>query len=250
MIFLPKAAGEIKPIPGSISPSQIVTAQKCLRKWAFRQLARIKAPEGPAQKFGGEVHTHAENWLTFGTPPPQTTKAGRLTAEGIPHLPRPGIATCELGFNFVFAGVPWLGYLDAYWTDQDGAHVLDHKTTARPDLAIKAETAGEDPQHILYSLAALVLTPGASIVLRRWLIYPTDGKRNVYPVDTSSDVRTVVTGAERLAELGRKLYQIRLTIGQTSAQWVDDSIPCDPKSCDLTGVNCDYSELCNMKGDR
>lgn len=242
-----------------ISPTQLRSARGCLRRWAFKSIAKVPYEPGPAAQFGLAGHGHAEHWLLTGTPP-DNSPPGRLMAEGIPHLPRPGTAHVEIDFtgrrriegappNPIWVeGVPFVGWID--WLDQveDLPRVGDHKFTGRPDLALTPTTLREDEQGILYPFVAGQLWPHRPrAVYSRWLYYPKT-KANVFPVDDCRPLDEIVDALHvRILPLAKQLYAIRQRVGTQSIAWVGAEIPCSPDACDWTGVRCDFAHLCSKE---
>lgn len=237
-----------------ISPSQIVSFQKCPRKWALKSLAKIPYEPGPAAQFGITGHGYAEAWLLRAEAPPQDAP-GRLMSEGIPYLPRPGTALVEIDFlgqrnrrgnALEIDGLPYLGYLDVLSLHEGRPRVTDHKFTSRPDLAHTVDTLRKDPQGILYPLVASILL-GSDGAHSRWLYYPRTG-RNVFPVD---DYRTIgelhAAFHEYIVPTARLIKAYRDVAPTHDSAWVQLNVPCNPNICDWSGKWCDYGHICTMR---
>jgi hypothetical protein len=260
-----------------ISASQLSSARKCPRKWAYKSIAKVPYEPGAAAKFGIEGHAQAERWLATGEPPDQLTAAGRLATEGIPFLPRPGEALVEVDFSgatgrgrpnpVIYDGIPFVGYIDALAVVDGHPLVIDHKFTRSPQYALTVEPActcggaphdehcqprellRENEQGIMYPFFAARLLGERDRVSSRWIYYPRN-KQRVFTVDDCVGVDELTeTMHSRIIPLARLLHGIRQRAPSRSVEWVGSAVPCDPKACDWVGKFCDYADLCQFRND-
>lgn len=139
-----------------VSASQIATWRLCKRKWAYSRTR--PRTENKWAMFGSRAHTIAEAWLTYATPPSMDTDEGRCVLAGLGHLPMPGTACVEQGFEFEFDGVIYVGRIDFLHAYTPGQLVIvgDHKTTGDFRYAMTTDTLRGDPQWTLYGVWAAV----------------------------------------------------------------------------------------------
>lgn len=173
-----------------LSASQIDLFTDCRRKWAYRYIAGIKAPPHPSAALGSRVHKVLEDWLTSSVLPDETTVEGSIARAGLHNLPPPYIAETEGKREFQTpGGTEWVGYVDAFFFERDGAPVaptyalptdtpviLDHKTTADFGYAKNADSLKTDPQAVLYAYDTLNTYPHPHVDLR-WVYYRTKKNR-------------------------------------------------------------------------
>jgi hypothetical protein len=239
---------ERTPVAWGVSASALKSFTACPRKWAFKAIGKVPIIPGPALVFGTAMHAEIEKYLTDGTVPNQLTKEGRLAFEGIPFLPRPGVATIEKHFTFTRADptgpVEFMGYVDV-WTSTG---VIDHKSTSNPAFALSSSALRDDVQAVLYSAAWLTEHPAADATELRWLYYPKS-KARVFPVDARL---TRTETEERLAPLipaGALMRDLRAgAAGLSDSERIErcNEIPCNPGSCEFVGRFCDFIHLCKI----
>lgn len=139
-----------------ISPSALATYRLCPRKWGWRRLNGIKAPQHPSASKGEAVHKHLEDWLRDGKAIPNT-ETGRLAMKLLDTLPPPGVGVVEDKIEFEFEGVTYHGKIDLTWENEDRLTIRDHKTTsdlkwAKDECACPEECPSHaDEQAVIYS---------------------------------------------------------------------------------------------------
>lgn len=81
----------------AIYPSEINTARRCWRKWAFQYLMRApRGEESPNQILGNETHELFDAWIKIGQPPiPERSLADDLLVAALPYLPAPRTGQSE-----------------------------------------------------------------------------------------------------------------------------------------------------------
>ncbi|NJN63639.1 MAG: hypothetical protein HC882_01355 [Acidobacteria bacterium] len=170
-----------------ISPSQATLFTECQRKWAFRYLEKVEAPQNAYAALGERVHKVLEDWLLFATPPDtyetfqvedkgrvSTHYPGRIAYAGMHHLPRPGT---PMDVEFAFRLKGWTGKIDLGYEKQHDDHgrvhvVHDHKTTTNLNYAKTPDDLKSDAQGLIYAFVALEAS-GAPHVLDQWVYYQT-----------------------------------------------------------------------------
>lgn len=144
------------PAQFTVSPSQISTSRMCERRWALDKLAGIRTPDAPSAALGKEVHEALEKWLTDGTTPDSTTRAGAIAMAGLNELspvPSPQLplgTIIENEFEFEYGGITWTGRKDLEYRNDGRLAIRDHKTTSDFRYAKTAEQIKDDPQGIIY----------------------------------------------------------------------------------------------------
>lgn len=214
-------------------------------------------------QFGIDGHGEAEGWLLHGTTPDQSKEYGRLAADGIPFLPKPGTCHVEIGLDgktrveggppgFVeIWGVPYVGYLDVLTVEEGEPLVIDHKFTGRPEFALTVDTLRKDEQGIMYPFFASLLLPGSAYVRSSWIYYPRGSKRKVFPVKDRRSVQDIHQAfAREIHPRALQLHQIKQAAPTgPSIAWVNQALPCDPGACDFTGVYCDFANHCSFRNE-
>lgn len=144
------------PAQFTVSPSQISTSRMCERRWALDKLAGIRTPDAPSAALGKEVHEALEKWLTDGTTPDSTTRAGAIAMAGLDELSQVPSPQLPLGtiieneFEFEYGGITWTGRKDLEYRNDGRLAIRDHKTTSDFRYAKTAEQIKDDPQGIIY----------------------------------------------------------------------------------------------------
>lgn len=160
------------------SASQVSTFRDCRRKWAFKTIDKIEAPPNKYAEMGSRIHKKLETYLTTGLlGDPLTDDDFKIILPGIKYLPRVGTATVEEYIKIPTDYGPFIGYIDAQFTDDQGRHVnIDHKTTSALKWALTPEKLKSDTQSVAYAKYALDKT-GADSVVNRWVYYQRNAKR-------------------------------------------------------------------------
>jgi len=132
----------------SISASQVSKHDECRRAWWFQYVMGLPVPQKASAALGEAMHLQLENYLNDGTPPDESTPAGRIAKAGLKFLPKPGTVFTEVPMSskkkreddpdpdvplpgnmpkLIIAGMPVNGFIDVL--DLSGPHpvVIDHK---------------------------------------------------------------------------------------------------------------------------
>lgn len=253
---------EPTPLSLTLSASQVGTWNECQRKWAWKYVAKIPAPQHASAALGSRVHGHLERYLESGTPIQFTGADGRpdeaaeIAASGIHLLPPPKSGMVERKFDLdlklgSFVGprgtlpkVMVTGRKDFERIGDDGRpEVWDHKTTSAERWAKTPEDLLEDVQAGIYGWEALQKFGGASVSLR-WVYYRTRGARKAW-----------IVPAEMSREHADRLFDQFLVVSKdiaTTLVSVDKdgpdgplSLPPTPSACEGFG-GCPYRGLCNL----
>jgi hypothetical protein len=227
-----------------VSPTQVKAWGECPRKWGFRYLDGIKTPQGAAAALGTEVHGILEDYLTNGKAPDVGTKAGKIAAAGLEHLPGPGECEfVETQLLFDWEGILFRGFVDVVWTGADGVPVVsDHKTSSDPKKWGLSEAALPfDVQSLIYATWLLDLVDAPMVDLR-WTYFRTRGKAIAFPVDariTREDARQ--NFKERVEPNAREIIAAVETHQETGA--LAGTLPANPSACGNYG-GCDFAVYC------
>lgn len=161
-----------------LSASQVQLYKDCKRKWAYRYLEGIKAPQHPSAELGSRVHEVLEAWSRDGTAPKldevyvtqdgRKHRPGRIAAAGLPFLPRPGQGDTEKRIEVHWAWAYFRGYIDLL----DDYRIFDHKTTSDFRWMKTEDELRQDIQSAIY--AAHVLSKWGHAELR-WTYIRTRG---------------------------------------------------------------------------
>lgn len=195
--------------------------------------------ETDAQRFGTKLHAIAEKFLLTRETPDQSCKEGRLFNEGIPHLPKRKLLPNEIEgeVNFVFEGVPWIGYYD--WKLFVEREIGDHKTSSDPKKW--GLTSAELPTNL--QACTYAYDSGWPETNLRWVYYSKKSS-NAYPVlatvgrQQATDVLGKFVSTTKEMQKLFDAHPTQLTVAQLN------EIPNDPNACDYTGRNCDFASSC------
>jgi PD-(D/E)XK nuclease superfamily protein len=146
----------------AVSPSQMKTADDCLRMWGYQQIDGIRSPGSAGTELGTLTHAQLERYFqSIGTIYPDATAlAGRIANSGLALLPKPRPLSPEwpgpeFQFNFTVDGCDFRGTIDLPYVDDGVAVVLDHKTLKDFRYCETSESLKVAYQRIIYSVAAL-----------------------------------------------------------------------------------------------
>ena len=167
-----------------VSASQISKFSSCPRKWAYSRIHR--EPPTKATEFGTLAHKHAEDWLTLGTPPPQTPE-GKCIIGGLEYLPLPKTPGLKVEHKFSMSLdeqggisdtgiVDYIGQIDFIYGYDPGRIIVigDHKTTSDLRWVKTEDELSNDPQRIVYAYWAVVAYD-VDYVAAHWNYYPKRG---------------------------------------------------------------------------
>lgn len=239
------------------SASQIATFRDCRRKWAFKTIDKIDGAPNAYAELGTLIHHYLEQYLQDGSLPGgqevllTVEKRGKgipytgddilaIMLPGLKHLPKPGIAIPEEGFEIDLGELGTLvGYIDAQFVDCGVPVTVDHKTTSGLQWALTGEELREDPQGVIYSVYAMEKS-GLDTVKCRWIYYLTDPKK----------ARSKKTEVEiRLTDLAKSWQNIIVDVQEMKR--LRDSgvkaagVPYDARACDKYG-GCPYRTICGL----
>lgn len=139
-----------------ISPSQIDTAQLCLRKWGYLKLDKLQAPSNKSAQLGTDSHEVLEHWQRDGRAVDLTTDVGKIVSSGLKYLPQPGTLRTEHDFKYDTGKVVFQGRMDLRGQATDRVQtVWDHKTTSNFTWVKRPEVLRKDSQAVIYAQAAL-----------------------------------------------------------------------------------------------
>jgi hypothetical protein len=231
-----------------LSASSYKLARRCLRRWAYKEIAKRREPEDSAKLFGTHAHAQAEAFLRDGTAPDLATKEGRLFLESLPHIPRPGIALVEHPFAFEIDGAWFWGMID--WVDLATETKGDHKFVGSLDYAETPESLLEDPAAVLYTLAL----PSFVVTRLRW-IYNLKRKRRDQvcsnPVDAEMHIlRALEYTRKHLVPAWHLLDGIRSIFAglePDAALPLLEAIPCNPRDCLAFNRPCPHMAYCSRE---
>jgi len=231
----------------ALSPSQVSTAKRCLRKWAFQYIAKLPRVETPALAFGKKLHAYAEDWLLHEQPPDNTTPEGRLFLEGIPLLPRPRAPGMhvEKHLALVFEDIKWHGYKDVEIDEWRGMPcVIDHKTSADPERwGLTKATLPNDLQAALYGLHGL----DGDVRWLRWLYYDKKHK-SAYPVDVELLRSQLEDALGAHVPIARKILTLKSELSARPDLVAEcNRLEHNPSDCGGTGRGCDFARECNLR---
>ena len=80
----------------SISASQVSKHDECKRAWWFQYIMGLPVPQKASAALGEAMHAQLEKYLNDGTPPDESTPAGRIAKAGLKFLPKPGTVFTEV----------------------------------------------------------------------------------------------------------------------------------------------------------
>ena len=255
-----------KPDTLAISATSLGTAKTCLRKWAYRYIAKLPAKPGQWKDFGLVVHKIFERYYQDGAWPgdvcgaacphwspsfEQCWLAGAVTRAGSHCLylkERQVASKMETALPYFRAhrflterkvyietdhpGVVVMGIADLQAAD--APYLWDFKTTGSLKYALSADELAADNAAIIYSQAYALLF-GRYPELH-WVYGQRDGKK-VAEVKTYADMSQwdrIVNEAEVLLDLWRR-------------QIPPEQMAATPRGCRDYG-GCDYREVCPVSG--
>lgn len=228
--------------PGVVlSASQIERYDLCKRRWAFEYIAGIRPPPHPSAKLGLEIHHELEHWLRSARPPNKDTKAGRIAARMIKHLPPPGTGTVERDFYFTTKnGHHYTGFIDWSGVFESWPTTIDHKSTSNLQNAKTEVNLHNDVQAALYTLAGCAGF-GTDEMQLFWNYGCTTGRdAEVRPVKTRVKLSVVSEKFERIIEpTAAEMIELRVQAPDPM------SFPPTSSACGAFG-GCPHQQRCNL----
>jgi hypothetical protein len=234
-----------------LSASQISTFMDCQRKWAFKYIEKLEAPQHPSAALGQEVHERQLGpYLLEGREFDFTRSSGEIANELrtlIPVARTPGL---QVERQFMIpspSGDFWyVGYLDLWAPDSavvpgmtGGAPLVgDFKTTSNLAYAKTPETLKTDTQAQLYA-AAMMVEEEANELDLVWFYTRTRRPYRGQRVHLRVGGSHVADQFARIDAVGRELFSTR------SASPRPDDLPPSVRMCDAYG-GCPYRHKCNL----
>lgn len=212
----------------------------CPHKWGQEEILGVEQPPSDATDLGSEFHRELEHWLGKRKPPSQITLAGRMAREAMKNLPMP-IVNVEREVNFEYGGVQYQGHIDADWLEGDVIRYHDHKSTSSLGWAKTEDDLREDPQHIIYGKALLLLTPSARSVHASWQYTETKAPHHQLLVQIRRRPQEVERDMQALHEtVGLPMWRIlehreRVQFSPHELQKLADSLPKNFSHCSAYG---------------
>lgn len=202
----------------NVSPSQITTADRCLRRWWWQSVKGFKSPPTDATIFGGNVHSQIEYAIThYGKwDPAADVAAVRVGREAYQAL------TKELGPVYAGPGhlvehdwslpnsseqpLPARGRIDLVMESANA--IIDWKTTASLRYVKSSDELDADPQVIMYT-DAMVRAGKIKLPANFYHVYTTTkGKPAALVVRTAVTADKLAIGRFKLATTMRRMQSI------------------------------------------
>ncbi len=256
----------------AVSPTEIEDMVLCPRKWAWRQIDKIRFPSHPSAAFGTAVHDQLERWFKKGIRPDANTDPGRVAESCLHFWPVSLVSETEFWISVVVDGVSYRGRQDiesvadpaqemfeAYGNGPQECGYLvpvvgDFKTTGKMEYAKDADTLLSDPQAMIYLAASMERNDATEGVLR-WTYMKRPEGAEIIPTKAGQEKRKVfksqkcsaVAGKEHvfgfiskyLNPLVRQMNRLR----KLNARAL--SLPPDANACGAFG-GCAYRDMCKL----
>lgn len=233
------------------SASQINKYRECSRKWAWRYIAGLPDPAGPAAALGTECDdTQLQPYLRDGRPFDLSRPSGEIVEAGRHLLPEPKACGLEVQKHFIIpsptsSGFSFQGYLDLWlpgggMPEIEGAVpvVADFKTTGNWKYAKTAEHLKTDVQAQLYATWAMWST-GARVIDLVWIYFATKPPRKA----KRTHLRVLSD------DVADQFLAINATAAEMHDVWLNVSDPCElppnTDACESFG-GCPYRANCNL----
>jgi hypothetical protein len=202
----------------NVSPSQIATANQCLRRWWWQSVKGHKAPDTPATLFGGAVHAaieyriHNNRWNPDedGEVLRRAMPAYEALTQFVHAHPRGAVGDLvEEGWAIASDAdypLPSRGRIDLVMPSLN--IVADWKTTSSMRYVKTANELARDPQIILYS-DALVRDKKLKLPLRFFHVYTlTKGKPGTQVVVTQVTEESLKIGRKHVAATMQRMVDV------------------------------------------
>lgn len=175
------------------SVSQVTTAKRCMRKWAFGSIYHDYEPQTQDASEGEELHMHHQLWFQNGLKYDAATPLGLLASKGLPFLPDRLLddPVSEAVINVTVGAHTYRkNKIDLHWNSPAGPCVADYKkakdeATMRR-FGLNKQTLRADLQANLYGYWVMKKF-GYDFVHLRWL-YHLVKEVEVVPVDLVLDL--------------------------------------------------------------
>ncbi len=246
-----------------LSASQITTFDEradggCQRKWAFKYIAKLPDPPGPAAELGTDTHTQLAAYMGAGVPLNFARESGYIAAPVLPFLPPPKSNGLIVEKRFEF-GAPgrkdygFMGYIDLWLPKggmplDDGATVnptvVDFKTTSNWRYAKTPETLATDVQAMLYATWAM-FESGARVADLVWPYMATKGARKAKRVHLQVTGAHVAEQFTAINETAAAIMAVRGSVVAGFEQEFPLTLKANPLSCESFG-GCPFRSKCNL----
>jgi PD-(D/E)XK nuclease superfamily protein len=231
----------------AVSPSQMKTADDCLRMWGYQQIDGIRSPGSAGTELGTLTHAQLERYFqSIGTIYPDATAlAGRIANSGLALLPKPRPLSPEwpgpeFQFNFTVDGCDFRGTIDLPYVDDGVAVVLDHKTLKDFRYCETSESLKVAYQRIIYSVAALRHFD-TDLSRADWIYYgtipPHPSKTVTYGPEPADETLGLFT--DLVLPKAKELVRLR--------KFKSTDLPQNFQSCGKYG-GCSFRERCHGVG--
>ncbi len=250
------------------SASQIETFEGCLRKGAWKYVARIQAEAGPAAALGTEIDDEQlQPFLRDGRPLDFSRPSGEIAQSILRYLPPAG--SCDFGgvglvqAHFEIPSPTWIdgthcglgfqGFTDL-WAPNGGIElpegvpltvngrtppaVVDFKSTGDLKWAKTETDLKSDVQAQTYAFTAMYLT-GSPVVDLVWLYMRTKGARQGKRVHLRVYADEVAKQFTSIDERARRIHALKKVVTDPL------DLPPTPTHCDAFG-GCPYRDRCNL----
>lgn len=213
----------------AISPSQVSTFLDCPRKWGLRYLDGIEPEPHPSAQLGTDAHKCLENYFKTGHPPVRDSLAAEVAGATLLHWPDPRKVTVESerAISLEFQGITFHGLQDAGWWEGEEYWVGDLKTTGDLRYVKTQEELRQDPQTLIYGLAACH-RENVPLVNTRWVYSRTSKGRKTEVVSLRLQKEELEAGmVEHIVPVASLIKQAR---GKKA-----EELPQDPEACPKYG---------------
>jgi len=226
--------------PWYFSATQLKRADLCIRAWAWEKICGFIEPPGAAAKFGQDVHSVLEGWLSQGRALNQYRPTGKVAFEGLKWLPPPGPELeVEREFKIRIGKFHYRGFVDLGFMNGDGVPwVIDHKTTRDFMWALSVEALQNDIQALIYAKEAVDRYDTDRVHLR-WVYYRTTEPFTSRITETTMTRQDIDCRWPIIDELAAETDKVRLTVLNPL------ELPPNANACAAFG-GCPHQHRCNL----
>jgi hypothetical protein len=232
----------------SASVSQVLAWKRCVRRWFFRSVRKVKAPEQTQSRSQGrEGHSLIEHYYKTGTIPVGHPQERRVRA-AVEHLPKPSpagdIHVEHKGKIQLEEGLPPF-YLVIDWVNLQKpgvTQIVDHKFTKRFNERLeKPIDVTNDEQMLTYAEYSFRELPENDVEVAHNTISTAHVARVAPLVFTRIERKRANENWEGMIEVIRKMVTLA---SAPPADWND--VPGNTEACGDFG-GCDYLPICALK---
>jgi hypothetical protein len=225
--------------PLTLSATQLDMFQDCARKWGWRVLDGVQAPQNKYAAAGSAIHAVLEAYLKHGKPPDPRTPEGSAALPAIEHLPAPGQVHSEVKFTWEVGGLLIAGFKDFTYVRADGVPVVgDFKTTSDLRWALQPADLLTNTQSVVYAAHAMD-EHETDLVQNRWFYLQRTKAPRLRIVEQEMTRSPVDTRMAELVEVGK------LMTGLYSGGAKTLDLDFDAQACGKYG-GCPYRANCNL----